>query len=99
MISFTTGDAEFSRRFVEATDLCSIAVSFGSVNSTISLPCHMSHASIPEGLRERLAPPPDLIRLSVGIEDVDDIIEDLEKAFSTATERPHPVEPGTAAHI
>ena len=69
---------------VEATELCSIAVSFGSVNSTISMPCYMSHASIPDGLRNRLAPPADLIRLSVGIEAVEDIIEDLEKALSAS---------------
>ncbi len=84
VISFTTGDADVSRRIVEAVELCSIAVSFGSVNSTISLPCHMSHASIPEAQRDRLAPPPDLIRLSVGIEDVDDIIEDLEQAIAVS---------------
>jgi cystathionine beta-lyase len=84
VISFTTGDVERSRRFVEATRLCSIAVSFGSVNSSISLPCYMSHASIPESMRSRLAPPADLIRLSVGIEDIDDIIADLEQAFETA---------------
>jgi cystathionine beta-lyase len=81
VISFTTGDVELSQRFVEATRLCSIAVSFGSVNSSISLPCYMSHASIPESMRSRLAPPADLIRLSVGIEDIDDIIADLEQAF------------------
>jgi cystathionine beta-lyase/cystathionine gamma-synthase len=44
----------------------------------------MSQASIPDQVRDRLAPPPDLIRLSGGIEDVDDIIEDLEQAFSAA---------------
>jgi cystathionine beta-lyase len=81
VISFTTGDVELSRRFVEATRLCSIAVSFGSVNSSISLPCYMSHASIPKSMRARLAPPADLIRLSVGIEDIDDVIADLEQAF------------------
>src|SRR5262249_2201529 len=81
VISFTTGDTARSKRFVESTRLCSIAVSFGSVNSSISLPCYMSHASIPESMRSRLAPPPDLIRLSVGIEDIDDIIADLERAF------------------
>jgi cystathionine beta-lyase len=85
VISFTTGDSELSRRIVEATRVCSIAVSFGSVNSTISLPCHMSHASIPAKLRERLAPPSDLIRLSVGIEDVEDITTDLAQAFEVAT--------------
>jgi len=41
----------------------------------------MSHASIPGALRDRLAPPPDLVRISVGIEDVDDLIEDLDRAF------------------
>ena len=82
VISFTTGDNETSRRFVEAVELCSIAVSFGSVNSTVSLPYYMSHASIPSRLRQRLAPPSDMVRLSVGIEDVDDIIKDINQALS-----------------
>src|SRR5262249_40885333 len=81
VISFTTGAVEVSRRVVEATGLFDIAVSFGSVSSTISLPCRMSHASIPQALRDRLAPPPDLVRISVGIEDVGDLIEDLSRAF------------------
>ena len=84
VISFTTGAVEVSRKVVEATGLFDIAVSFGSVNSTISLPCRMSHASIPQTLRDRLAPPPDLVRISVGIEDVDDLIEDLSRAFALA---------------
>ena len=84
VISFTTGAVEVSRRVVEATRLFDIAVSFGSVSSTISLPCRMSHASIPQALRDRLAPPPDLVRISVGIEDVDDLIEDLSRAFALA---------------
>ncbi|HVR99631.1 MAG TPA: PLP-dependent transferase [Thermoanaerobaculia bacterium] len=41
-------------------------MSFGSIASSISLPCRMSHASIPPELRGRLGPPPDLIRLSIG---------------------------------
>ena len=85
VIAFTTGDAEFSRRIVESTKLCSIAVSFGSVNSTISLPCYMSHASIPAGLRDELAPPRDLIRLSIGIESVEDVTEDLREAIRIAS--------------
>lgn len=87
VISFTTGDVARSKRFVESTRLCSIAVSFGSVNSSISLPCYMSHASIPESMRSRLAPPPDLVRLSVGIEDIEDVIEDLEQAFDAIKSR------------
>jgi len=83
-MSFTTGDTELSRRIVESTQLFEIAVSFGSVGSTISLPCYMSHVSIPPSLRDRLGPPPDLVRLSVGIEDADDLIDDLARAFSSA---------------
>src|ERR1051325_866044 len=82
VISFTTGDEKLSAEIVETTRLFKIAVSFGSVCSTISLPCRMSHASIPSALRDRLAPPADLVRLSVGIEDVDDLISDLERAFA-----------------
>lgn len=84
VVTFTTEDPQLSIRIVEATRLFQIAVSFGSVNSTISLPCRMSHASIPLELRGELAPSPDLIRLSVGIEDVDDLIDDLEQAFCRA---------------
>jgi cystathionine beta-lyase len=46
----------------------------------------MSHASIPASLKERLAPPADLIRISVGIEDVDDLIADLDQAFTSAAQ-------------
>jgi cysteine-S-conjugate beta-lyase len=84
VISFSTGNVALSRQIVEATQLFDIAVSFGSIGSTISLPCRMSHASIPQALRDRLAPPPDLVRISVGIEDVDDLIEDLSRAFILA---------------
>src|SRR6185503_8491155 len=77
VVSFTTGDEKLSAEIVESTRLFKVAVSFGSVGSTISLPCRMSHASIPGSLRDRLAPPPDLVRISVGIEDVDDLIADL----------------------
>jgi len=85
VLSFTTSDPDFSARVVEATRLFRIAVSFGSVGSTISLPRHMSHASIPVALRDKLAPPADLVRVSVGIEDVDDLIEDLDRALAEAT--------------
>jgi cystathionine beta-lyase len=81
VVSFTTGDPEFSRGVVEAVRLFAIAVSFGSVGSSISLPCRMSHASIPQELRGRLGPPRDLVRVSAGIEDPDDLIADLARAF------------------
>lgn len=85
VVSFTTGDDKLSSAIVESTRLFKVAVSFGSVGSTISLPCRMSHASIPSALRDRLAPPSDLVRLSVGIEDVDDLLEDLEHAFEISS--------------
>lgn len=87
VVSFTTGDDKLSAEIVESTRLFRVAVSFGSVGSTISLPCRMSHASIPSALRDRLAPPPDLIRLSVGIEDPDDLLEDLERALVLSSEQ------------
>ncbi len=84
VLSFVTGDAEFSRTVVEATKLFAITVSFGGVNSTISLPNYMSHASIPAHLRQQKSIPPDLVRISVGAEDVDDLIDDLSQAFEIA---------------
>ena len=85
VLSFTTGDPAFSASFVEATRLFDVAVSFGSISSTISLPFQMSHASIPAALKHELAPPPDLVRISIGIEHFDDLIADLDRAFSSAT--------------
>jgi cystathionine beta-lyase len=97
VLSFTTGDSEFSARLVEATRLFRIAVSFGSVGSTISLPCRMSHASIPQSLRSRLGPPEDLVRVSVGIEDVDDLIDDLRNALQTSAAKRRLVAVGSTA--
>jgi cystathionine beta-lyase/cystathionine gamma-synthase len=56
----------------------SVAVSLGGVESILSYPAKMSHASIPPMERERLGITDNLIRLSVGLEDVGDLIEDLE---------------------
>lgn len=84
VLSFVTGDPEFSRTVVEATKLFAITVSFGGVNSTISLPNYMSHASIPAHLRQQKSIPADLVRISVGAEDVDDLIDDLSQAFEIA---------------
>ncbi len=93
VVSFTTGDEELSTDIVQSTKLFKVAVSFGSVGSTISLPCRMSHASIPRALRDRLAPPSDLVRLSVGIEDADDLLEDLQRAFESSVASAKLVEP------
>jgi len=88
LISFETGDVTLSRRLCEETKLFTIAVSFGSANSTISLPCHMSHASVPtealvSGRVSSL--PPDLVRISIGLEDSRDLIADLESVLSPSS--------------
>jgi cysteine-S-conjugate beta-lyase len=85
VLSFVTGDPELSRAVVEATKLFNIAVSFGGVNSTISLPNYMSHASIPAHLRQQKSIPADLVRVSVGAEDADDLVDDLSQAFEIAS--------------
>ena len=77
VFSFTTGSFDLARTIAERTKLFRIAVSFGSVNSTVSLPGQMSHASVPVELRSSRAIPEDLVRLSIGIEDADDLVEDL----------------------
>ncbi|KAI8987672.1 cystathionine beta-lyase [Mycotypha africana] len=90
VLSFETGDIGISERIVEGTKLWSISVSFGCVNSLISMPCRMSHASIPAHVRAERALPEDLIRLCVGIEDVEDLLEDLEQALLSAGALPYP---------
>lgn len=84
VVSFETGSLEFSRRVVESTRLFGITVSFGSVQSSISLPVRMSHASIPPHVAAEKRLPDDLVRLAVGIEDADDLIADLAQALGRA---------------
>ncbi|KAK6151334.1 hypothetical protein DH2020_013969 [Rehmannia glutinosa] len=83
VLSFLTGSLALSRHVVERTKYFSITVSFGSVKSLISLPCFMSHASIPAAVREARGLTEDLVRISVGIEDVNDLIADLDNALRT----------------
>jgi cystathionine beta-lyase len=99
VLSFTTGSVEASRRIVEATQMFSICVSFGSINSTISLPGCMSHASVPPEVGESRELPADLVRISVGIEDAGDLIADLEQAFAAATVSPEAVENEDATEV
>ena len=83
VLSFETGNQELSERIVAAARLWTISVSFGCVNSLISMPCKMSHASIDAKTRKERALPEDIIRLCVGIEDADDLIDDLSRAVSS----------------
>jgi len=87
VLSFTTGSAEVSKAIAEHAKLFRITVSFGSINSSISLPGHMSHASVPPEVLAQRDLPQDLVRISVGIEDEEDLIADLEQALHLATRR------------
>ncbi|CAE6491963.1 unnamed protein product, partial [Rhizoctonia solani] len=84
VLSFVTHDKALSERIVGATRLWGISVSFGAVNSLISMPCLMSHASIDSATRAARGLPEDLIRLCVGIEDPTDLIDDLDEALLEA---------------
>ncbi|KAL4457693.1 hypothetical protein ABPG75_012558 [Micractinium tetrahymenae] len=89
IISFVTNNSDLSRIIVEETELFKITVSFGNVLSLISMPCFMSHASIPAEVRAARGLPDDLVRISVGIEDVEDLISDLDQAFQKAAAAGH----------
>ena len=84
VLSFETGDKQLSEKIVGAARLWGISVSFGCVNSLISMPCLMSHASIDPKIRAERNLPEHLIRLCVGIEDPDDLLDDLEAALLEA---------------
>jgi cystathionine beta-lyase/cystathionine gamma-synthase len=81
MISFELGSFENAKKFLDRVRLCSLAESLGGVETLISHPISMTHGSVPEETRKRLGITPGLVRISVGIEDVEDLIADLENAF------------------
>ena len=85
MISFEVkGGIESARRVVERTKLFTLAESLGGVESLIELPAAMTHASIPTETRRAHGVSDALIRISVGLEDVDDLISDLDRALAKA---------------
>ena len=77
------GDLSTAKEFVQNLHLFALAESLGGVESLIELPALMTHASVPAEDRKRLGISDTLIRISVGVEDVDDLIKDLEKALET----------------
>jgi cystathionine beta-lyase len=83
MISFDVGSFENAAAFLRKVRLCSLGESLGGVETLISHPASMTHGSIPEAERERLGVTAGLVRISVGIEDVEDILADLEQALKT----------------
>lgn len=88
VLSFTTRSVAAARAVAEQARMFHICVSFGSVHSTISLPGSMSHASVPPEIAASRELPPELVRISVGIEDVGDLIGDLDQALPQPTLSP-----------
>ncbi len=82
MITFyLKGGLKESKRFLERVKIFALAESLGGVESLIEHPAIMTHASVPKKIREEIGIHDNLIRLSVGIEDVEDLIADIEQAF------------------
>jgi len=83
MLSFEAGSLERARRIVEHTRIFALAESLGGVESLIGHPATMTHAAVPKAMREAMGLTDGLVRLSVGIEDADDLIADLEQALAS----------------
>jgi cystathionine gamma-lyase len=79
---YIDGELADANRVLEKVNLFCLAESLGGVESLIEHPAVMTHASLPEEVREKLGIADGLIRLSVGIEDVEDLIDDLAQALS-----------------
>jgi len=83
MISFELkGGLEAGRKLMNSVKLCALAVSLGAVETLIQHPASMTHAVVPKEERLKSGITDSLVRLSVGIEDVEDIIDDLEQAMN-----------------
>jgi cystathionine beta-lyase/cystathionine gamma-synthase len=83
MLSFETGSLEKAKTVLNAVRLCSLAESLGGVETLISHPATMTHASVPPEERQQLGITDGLVRISVGIEDVEDLIADLDQALAS----------------
>ncbi|MGA3245619.1 MAG: PLP-dependent aspartate aminotransferase family protein [Bacteroidota bacterium] len=82
MISFDLGSLDKAKKLLKSVRLCALAESLGGVETLISHPATMTHASVPPEERRRIGVTDGLVRISVGIEDVEDIIADLKRALS-----------------
>ncbi len=78
---FIKGDVETARRFLERCEIFALAESLGGVESLVNHPAIMTHASVPAAIRAELGISDQLIRLSVGIEALDDLVADIDQAL------------------
>jgi len=83
MVSADLGSEARARALAESTEIFQLAESLGGVESLVSIPALMTHASVPEERRARMGVTPGLVRLSVGIEDADDLEADLDAALGS----------------
>ena len=81
MISFDLGSLSNAKKFLKRVRLCALAESLGGVETLISHPVTMTHASIPPEVRQKIGVTDGLVRISVGLEDIEDIIADLKQAL------------------
>jgi cystathionine beta-lyase/cystathionine gamma-synthase len=88
MVSLELGSLERARRFLESVTLFSLAESLGGVESLIGHPATMTHASVPREMRDAMGLTDGLVRLSVGVEETDDLLADLDQALDRAASRP-----------
>ena len=82
MIAFETGSLANANKMLRKVRICSLAESLGGVETLISHPATMTHAAVGEEVRRKIGITDGLVRISVGIEDVDDIIADLDQALA-----------------
>ncbi|MDW8797723.1 bifunctional cystathionine gamma-lyase/homocysteine desulfhydrase [Staphylococcus pseudoxylosus] len=83
VVAFEVADIESAKQVIKASKYFTLAESLGAVESLISVPALMTHASIPKDIREKEGIADGLIRLSVGIEGTEDLVEDLKAALNT----------------
>jgi cystathionine beta-lyase/cystathionine gamma-synthase len=84
MVSVDVGDLARAKALAEGLRYFALAESLGGVESLVSVPALMTHASVPEELKKSMGLTPGIVRLSVGIEDEADLLEDLERALAKA---------------
>ena len=87
MISYELYENYDIRKFFRSLRLIALAESLGGVESLVCHPASMTHASIPKDVRDRVGITEGLIRLSIGIENIDDLLQDLERAIDESEVR------------
>jgi cystathionine beta-lyase/cystathionine gamma-synthase len=88
MLSFRVPDAAWAEKIINRIKLITFAESLGGVETLITYPVKQTHGDIPVEIREKIGVTDDLLRLSIGVEHVEDLIEDLEQAMAAKEQRP-----------